>query len=182
MFISNSKSLFWPLSQLTTGLGDPLTLHVSLIVWPIFVVQSDSADSNTGGPVEAHKQKVHMKHLVKQFAITWNKNNATIDKSERGKGQILVHFIIGSQSLPGVHIYLQLVGRLERCWSSLMSLSQGSLASVERPWSVYLRTEPLCSCHNPHDLSSPPTVSLISTSFNWEITKVSMRKTSEKAQ
>ena len=29
-----------------------MTLHVSLIVCPIFVVQSDNRDSNTGGPVD----------------------------------------------------------------------------------------------------------------------------------
>lgn len=32
---------------------------------------------------------------------------------------------------------------------------------------MYLLREPLCSCHNPHDLSSPPTESLTSTSFSW---------------
>lgn len=46
------------MSQLTTGFGDPVTLQVSLTVCPIFVVQSDNSDSNTGGPVERQKQKL----------------------------------------------------------------------------------------------------------------------------
>lgn len=63
--------------------------------------------------------------------------------------------------------HLLLVGRLERCCSSFRSFSQGSLTREDRPCNVYLRREPLCSCHNPQDLSSPPTVSFISTSFSW---------------
>lgn len=69
-------------------------------------------------------------------------------------------------SVPGLTDLL-LVGRLERCCSSFRSLSQDSLSSVELPCSVYLLMEPLCSCHKPQDLSSPPTVSFISTSFSW---------------
>lgn len=63
--------------------------------------------------------------------------------------------------------HLLLVCRPERCWSSLRSFSQESLARQERPCSVYLLREPLCSCHNPHDFSSPPTESFTSTSFSW---------------
>ena len=44
-----------PLSQLTTGVGDPETLQVSLMVCPTFVVTSDSSTSNTGGPFNRHK-------------------------------------------------------------------------------------------------------------------------------
>lgn len=40
-----------------TGFGDPVTLQVSLIVCPVFVVVSDSNDLNTGGPVETHKYR-----------------------------------------------------------------------------------------------------------------------------
>lgn len=50
------NNVFWPLSQVTTGLGDPVTLHVNLIVCPVFVVQSDSDDSNTGGPIDGHEK------------------------------------------------------------------------------------------------------------------------------
>lgn len=44
-----------PLSQLTTGFGDPVTLQVSLIVSPVFVVQSDNSVSNAGGPVGSQR-------------------------------------------------------------------------------------------------------------------------------
>lgn len=69
--------------------------------------------------------------------------------------------------MPSQTKHLLLVDRLERCCSSFRSFSQESLTGEERPCSVYLRREPLCSCHNPQDFSSPPTVSLISTSFSW---------------
>lgn len=43
-----------PLSQLMSGLGHPEILQVSLIVCPILAVQSDSINSNTGGPGWKH--------------------------------------------------------------------------------------------------------------------------------
>lgn len=56
-------SIFKPLSQLISGFGDPDTLQVSLIVCPIFDVQSDSSEPNTGGPVDANTQ-IYIKHTV----------------------------------------------------------------------------------------------------------------------
>lgn len=51
MMIRDIDSLFFsPLNQPTTGLGDPVILQVSLMVCPIFVVQSHNKETNTGGP------------------------------------------------------------------------------------------------------------------------------------
>lgn len=56
-------SIFKPLSQLISGFGDPDTLQVSLIVCPIFDVQSDNSNSNTGGPVHTNTQ-IYIKHTA----------------------------------------------------------------------------------------------------------------------
>lgn len=54
-----------------SGFGDPVTLQVSLMVCPIFVVVSDSNDTNTGGPVDTRKYRNYApKHSVKIFAIS----------------------------------------------------------------------------------------------------------------
>ena len=75
-----------------------------------------------------------------------------------------------------------LVSRLECCCSSFRSFSQDSLTSVEWLCNVYLRREPLCSCHKPQDLSSPPMASFISTSFSWRDCKMGNDKHNERTQ
>lgn len=55
-----------------TGFGDPVTLQVSLVVCPVFVVVSESNDSNTGGPVETHKYRNHTHKQLMNIIMPYN--------------------------------------------------------------------------------------------------------------
>lgn len=129
-----------------TGLGTPVALQASLTVWPNSAVQFAKISTKSGGSGKKYHSILKCLQKATLQPACWSEGFKY--KKKQGLSELL-------------H-----AGMLNRCCSSLKSLSHEFLMVTVRACRVYFLTESSRSCQISKARSSPSTVSFTSMLFS----------------